>query len=53
MAQQEPGNGDCGVFMLMFTMYLIFGLKLDFDDSHGQYFRKKIVVDIFKGDIAL
>ena len=51
--QQEPGNGDCGVFMLMFTMYLMFGLKLDFDGSHEHYFRKKIVVDIFTGDIAL
>ncbi|GAY45153.1 hypothetical protein CUMW_087350, partial [Citrus unshiu] len=29
--QQEPGSSDCGVFMLMFTMYLMFGLKLDFD----------------------
>ncbi|KDO37273.1 hypothetical protein CISIN_1g032006mg [Citrus sinensis] len=51
--QQEPGSGDCGVFMLMFTMYLMFGLKLDFDSSHGHYFRKKIAVDIFPGDIAL
>ncbi|KAL9457302.1 hypothetical protein AB3S75_006363 [Citrus x aurantiifolia] len=51
--QQEPGSGDCGVFMLMFTMYLMFGLKLDFDSSHGHYFRKKIAVDIFTGKIAL
>ncbi|XP_024955843.2 putative ubiquitin-like-specific protease 1B [Citrus sinensis] len=51
--QQEPGSSDCGVFMLMFTMYLMFGLKLDFDSSHGHYFRKKIAVDIFTGDIAL
>ncbi|XP_024035640.1 putative ubiquitin-like-specific protease 1B [Citrus clementina] len=51
--QQQPGSGDCGVFMLMFTMYLMFGLKLDFDSSHGHYFRKKIAVDIFTGDIAL
>ena len=39
--------------MLMFAMYLMFGLKLDFDGSHGQYFRKKIVVNIFTGDIDL
>ncbi|XP_052295904.1 uncharacterized protein LOC127901897 [Citrus sinensis] len=51
--QQSPGSGDCGVFMLMFTMYLMFGLKFDFDSSHGHYFRKKIAVDIFTGDIAL
>ncbi|KAH9725577.1 ULP PROTEASE domain-containing protein [Citrus sinensis] len=51
--QQSPGSGDCSVFMLMFTMYLMFGLKLDFDSSHGHYFRKKITVDIFTGDIAL
>ncbi|KAL9411273.1 hypothetical protein AB3S75_044963 [Citrus x aurantiifolia] len=51
--QQEPGSGDCGVFMLMFTMYLMFGLKLDFHGSHGHYFRKKIAVDIFTGDIVL
>ncbi|GAY60487.1 hypothetical protein CUMW_202330 [Citrus unshiu] len=50
--QQESGSGDCGVFMLMFTMHLMFGLKLDFDSSHGHYFRKKIVVDIFTGNIA-
>ncbi|KAL9453919.1 hypothetical protein AB3S75_009510 [Citrus x aurantiifolia] len=57
--QQEAGSGDCGIFMwmftmnLMFTMYLMFRLKLDFDSSHGHYFRKKIDVDIFTGDIAL
>ena len=51
--QQEPVSGDCGVFMLMFTMYLMFRLKLDFDSSHGHYFRKKIAVDIFTGNIAL
>ncbi|GAY43233.1 hypothetical protein CUMW_072960 [Citrus unshiu] len=27
-------------------------LKLDFDSSHGHYFRKKIAVDIFTGNIA-
>lgn len=35
MAQQGPGNDDCEVFMLMFTMYLIFKLKLDFSNSLG------------------
>ena len=51
VSQQEPESGDCGLFMLMFTMYLMFGLKLDFDRSHGHYFRKKIVVDIFTSDM--
>ena len=53
MPQQEPGIGDCGVFLLMFTMYLMFGLKLDFNDSHGECFRKKIAIDIFNDDIVL
>ena len=34
-------------------MYLMFRLKLDFNGSHGDYFRKKIVVDIFNDDIKL
>ena len=28
MTQQQPGSGDCGVFMLMFMMYLMFKLQL-------------------------
>ena len=40
-------------FLLMFTMYLIFGLKLEFNSSHGKYFRKNIAVDIFNDDIVL
>ena len=51
--QQEPGSGDCGVFILMITIYLMFGLRLNFTRGHGQYFRKKIAVDIFNGDIGL
>ncbi|GAY67531.1 hypothetical protein CUMW_257240, partial [Citrus unshiu] len=51
--QQEPGTGDCGVFVLMVTMYLMFGLRLKFNDSHVEYFRKKIAVDIFNDDIVL
>ena len=51
--QQEPGTGDCGVFVLMVTMYLMFGLGLEFNASHVEYFRKKIVVDIFNDDIVL
>ena len=53
MPQQEPGSGDCSIFILMFTIYLMFGFKLDFDGSHEQYLKKKIVVDIFTGDISL
>ncbi|GAY52682.1 hypothetical protein CUMW_143770 [Citrus unshiu] len=51
--QQEPETGDCGVFVLMVTMYLMFGLRLEFNASHVQYFRKKIAVDIFNDDIVL
>ncbi|KAH9693479.1 GDSL esterase/lipase EXL3 [Citrus sinensis] len=51
--QQEPGSGDCGVFILIITMYLMFGLILNFSSGHGQYFRKKIAVDIFNSDIAV
>jgi len=51
--QQEPGTGDCGVFVLMVTMYLMFGLGLEFNASHVEYFRKKIAVDIFNDDIVL
>ncbi|XP_052289113.1 uncharacterized protein LOC127899656 [Citrus sinensis] len=51
--QQEPGTGDCGVFVLMVTMYLMFGLRLEFNASHVEYFRKKIAVDIFNDDIIL
>ena len=51
--QQEPGTGDCGVFVLMVTMYLMFGLRLEFNASHVEYFRKKIAVDIFNDDIQL
>ncbi|GAY60658.1 hypothetical protein CUMW_203770 [Citrus unshiu] len=51
--QQEPGTGDCGVFVLVFTMYLMFGLRLEFNASHVEYFRKKITVDIFYDDIVL
>ncbi|GAY45331.1 hypothetical protein CUMW_088670 [Citrus unshiu] len=51
--QQEPETGDCGVFVLMVTMYLMFGLGLEFNASHVEYFRKKIAVDIFNDDIVL
>ncbi|GAY54087.1 hypothetical protein CUMW_153960 [Citrus unshiu] len=51
--QQERGTGDCGVFVLMVTMYLMFGLTLEFTASHVEYFRKKIAVDIFNDDIIL
>ncbi|GAY50493.1 hypothetical protein CUMW_127110 [Citrus unshiu] len=51
--QQERGTGDCGVFVLMVTMYLMFGLRLEFNASHVEYFRKKIAVDIFNDDIIL
>ncbi|KDO39925.1 hypothetical protein CISIN_1g037741mg, partial [Citrus sinensis] len=51
--QQEPGTGDCGVFVLMVTMYLMFGLRFEFNASHVEYFRKKITVDIFNDDIIL
>ena len=42
-----------GGFWLMFIIYLMFRLRLDFSGIHGQYFRKKIVVDIFNGDIRI
>ena len=51
--QQEPGTGNCGVFVLMVTMYLMFGLRLEFNASYVEYFRKKIAVDIFNDDIIL
>ncbi|GAY32852.1 hypothetical protein CUMW_004430 [Citrus unshiu] len=51
--QQEPRTGDCSVFVLMVTMYLMFGLRLEFNASHVEYFRKKIAVDIFNDDIVL
>ena len=51
--QQESKTGDCGVFVLMFTMYLMFGLRLEFNTSHVEYFIKKIAVDIFNDDIVL
>ena len=49
------------MFILMFTMYLMFKLRFDFNSTHGQdfnsthgqYFRRKIIVDIFNGDIRL
>ncbi|KAH9667254.1 hypothetical protein KPL70_020965 [Citrus sinensis] len=50
--QQECGTSDCGVFVLMVTMYLMFGLTLEFTTSHVEYFRKKIAVDIFNDDIV-
>ena len=31
----------------------MFGLKLKFNGSHGEYFRKNIAVDIFNNDIVL
>ena len=40
-------------FLLMFTIYLMFRLKLDFNGSHGNYFRKKIAVDLLNDDITL
>ena len=40
-------------FLLMFTICLMFGLKLYFNGSHGEHFRKKITVDIFNDDIVL
>ena len=40
-------------FLLMFTIYLMVGLKLNFNSSHVEYFRKKIAVDIFNDDIVL
>ena len=40
-------------FLLLFMMYLMFGLKLDFNGSHGNYFSKKNVVDVFNDDIVL
>ncbi|GAY65954.1 hypothetical protein CUMW_245020 [Citrus unshiu] len=51
--QQEPGTGDCGVFVLMVTIYLMSGLRLEFNASHVEYFRKNIAVDIFNDDIIL
>ena len=51
--QQEPETGDCGIFLLMFTIYLMFGLKLEFNSSRVEYFKKKIAVDIFNDDIVL
>ena len=51
--QQQPGSGDYEVFMLMFTMYLMFILQFHFDSCHGQYFKRKIVVDISNEDIML
>ena len=51
--KQEPGSGNFGVFMLMITMYFMFGLRLNFTNGHGQYFKKKIGVDIFNGDTSL
>ena len=51
--QQKPGIGDCDVFLLMFTIYLMFMLKLEFNGSYREYFRKKITVDIFNDDIVL
>ena len=51
--QQQPVSGDCGVFMLMFTMHLMFKLQFNFHSWHGQYFRRKIAIDIFNGDIML
>ena len=53
VTQQQPGSGDCGVFMLMFTMYLMFKLQFNFNSWHGHYFRRKIATDIFNGDIML
>ena len=53
MPQQELGTGDCDVFLLMFTMYLMFEFKFEFNSSHGEYFKKKITVDIFNDDIVL
>lgn len=50
MPQQEAGSGDYDFFLLMFMM---FGLRLDFSSSYRQYFRKKIIVDIFNSDIGL
>ena len=49
--QQQHESSDCGVFMLMFTMYLMFKLQFNFDSWHGHYFRRKIA--IFNGDIML
>lgn len=39
--------------MLMFMVYLMFKLIIDFTNWHGQYFRKHIAIDIFNGDIRL
>lgn len=40
-------------FLLMLTIYLMFGLRLDCNSSHREYFKKKTVVDISNGDIGL
>ena len=51
--QQQPVSSACGVFILMFTIYLMFKIQFNFDSWHGQYFRRKIIIDIFNGNIML
>lgn len=53
VSQQEPNSGNCSVLMLMFIIYLMFKIRLDFSSSHWQYFRKKNIVDIFNDNIRL
>ena len=39
--------------MHFWDIYVLGVLELDFNGSHGKYFRKKIAIDIFNDDIIL
>jgi hypothetical protein len=50
----QQGNGrDCGVYSLLFGLYAVLAIPIDFTDRHMEYFRRKIAWDLLSGRIHL
>lgn len=47
-----PDSGDCGGFALMYMSYLMLDRTPTFSSDLADFFRKKIVLDLFMGDIV-
>ncbi|KAL9432389.1 hypothetical protein AB3S75_027424 [Citrus x aurantiifolia] len=50
--QQQPGSGDCGVFVLKIIEYLCSGFPFNFGPHDGPILRHKIVVSMLKDQIV-
>eukprot|EP00924_Labyrinthula_sp_SR-Ha-C_P003326 augustus_masked-scaffold_15-processed-gene-6.49-mRNA-1 protein AED:0.24 eAED:0.25 QI:0/-1/0/1/-1/1/1/0/463 len=50
---QQRNGFDCGVFVCIFSYYLVFEQELDFDQADMSYFRKRICLDILHDKLAL